>query len=478
MSNNENKAGREEKTSTDETATATAAKNFNESKDSDTPIISFNAREHVRQGVEIWGDRGPQPIFDGLSTLATIDTETQNCIGFHRISTVKLGPNKKTDVALGPECSEEVIPDVLPAGKVSVTPRVALNPTGLRKRFEEYIDGNITLTDEKIINSIHILDMDFTDVDNCIAMLLLQKTLDNSNCKYPLFVFVSVRKMGSKLSPLQLHMGENGPIKTDEGKVQFKVGDPSNPNTFKLTDNLGPFIKELSYESNFHNEEDMKKLHDFAATVCVRQLNLQNSNNEMKIPARVGKLGSFEIAGLSHNVHKLEMYFYNRDGSYSNTTEYKKKAKNYFNIGIINEDDDENTTEEKINAREKLFNETLEQFGTEPTESFDKCIAFLREEKNLDVPIIVHCAGPMFALNELSKHDDLRNRISRIGAMFLAHDGEANLLGRNFNEGVCPKMTEDLWGTDAQNIHNLFPSAEIICVTTETCKQDGLTFVP
>jgi hypothetical protein len=84
----------------------------------------------------------------------------------------------------------------------------------------------------------------------------------------------------------------------------------------------------------------------------------------------------------------------------------------------------------------------------------------------------------MFALNELSKHDDLRNRISRIGAMFLAHDGEANLLGRNFNEGVCPKMTEDLWGTDAQNIHNLFPSAEIICVTTETCKQDGLTFVP
>ena len=86
--------------------------------------------------------------------------------------------------------------------------------------------------------------------------------------------------------------------------------------------------------------------------------------------------------------------------------------------------------------------------------------------------------GPMFVLRELAKHDDLRSRVTRIGSMFLAHDGEANLLGRNFNEGVAADLTEELWGKDGQNIHRLFPNAEILCVTTETCKADGLSFVP
>ena len=81
-------------------------------------------------------------------------------------------------------------------------------------------------------------------------------------------------------------------------------------------------------------------------------------------------------------------------------------------------------------------------------------------------------------LNALSKEKDLAHRTTRIGSMFLAHDGEANLLGRNFNEGVCPNMTEQLWGKDGQNIHRLFPNAELLCVTTETCKSEGLTFTP
>ena len=160
---------------------------------------------------------------------------------------------------------------------------------------------------------------------------------------------------------------------------------------------------------------------------------------------------------------------YNQDGSYVDLKTYKENAKKYFDVGI---------GDDTKKARETLFQDTTSAFGVEPTTSLVEMMAYLRHEDNVAAPIIVHCAGPMFMLHELAKHDDLKKRVSRIGAMFLAHDGEANLLGRNFNEGVCPEMTENLWGSDGQNIHQSFPNAELLCVTTETCKSEGMTFTP
>jgi len=224
--------------------------------------------------------------------LITIDKESQENCGFHSVATVSFGPNKKVERALGPECGEELTTTPLPCGKASVTPRVPINPAGLKQRLQKYIDGEIIPTEDDIVKGIHILDMDFTDVDNSTAMLTLQKALTNCNNKHPLFVFVSVRKMSAKLSPLQLHMGEKGPIKTDQGKVQFKICN-GNPNQYVLTDNLGPILKEQAYESHFHSDRDMTALHNYAAAVLVRQLKLQNPNNT----TQVGTLGRFEIAG-------------------------------------------------------------------------------------------------------------------------------------------------------------------------------------
>ena len=236
-------------------------------------------RQHMSQGVTLWGDRGPQPIFDAMSTLITVDKMAQACCGFHTNATVSFGPNKKVPNALSPQCSEAIASTILPPGQVSVTPRIPINPSGLRQRLEESIDGTIQITDGNIIDAIHILDMDFTDVDNCISMLTLQKILHNCGNKHPLFVFVSVRKMSAKFSPLQLHTDANGkPIKTKENKIQFKICDNGDPNKYALTDNLGPYIKEQAYETNHHNQEDMDQLHAFAAAVCVRQLQLQQNN--------------------------------------------------------------------------------------------------------------------------------------------------------------------------------------------------------
>jgi hypothetical protein len=426
-------------------------------------------RQYISAGVALWGDRGPQPLFDAISTLITIDKTAQECCGFHTEATVTFGPNRKVVRALRPDCSEELTTEVLPSGKTSVTPRVPINPGALKERLQSYITGEVKPTDDNVINAIHILDMDFTDVDNSTAMLTLQKALTNAKNEHPLFVFVSVRKMGAKLAPLQVHMGENGPIKTEEGKIQFCVCT-GNPTEYVLTDNLGPHIQEQEYETTFHSEKDMKALHSFAASVLVRQLRLQNPmNNNTATQTKVGMLGTFEIAGLSHNVHKLEWYMYNKDGTYRSGKDYKADAKKYFEIGL-NDD-----TNEK---RENEFHKVMNEYGTEDTTSVDDMLQYLRKDENAKTPIIVHCAGPMFMLSELAKHEDIKQRVSCIGAMFLAHDGEANLLGRNFNEGVCPLMTETLWGEDGQNIHRTFPNAEIICVTTETCKSDGLSFVP
>lgn len=449
----------------------------------------WNQRSYISSGVTLWGDRGPQPLFDAISTLITIDKESQENCGFHSVATVSFGPNKKVERALGPECGEELTTTPLPCGKASVTPRVPINPAGLKQRLQKYIDGEIIPTEDDIVKGIHILDMDFTDVDNSTAMLTLQKALTNCNNKHPLFVFVSVRKMSAKLSPLQLHMGEKGPIKTDQGKVQFKICN-GNPNQYVLTDNLGPILKEQAYESTFHSDRDMTALHNYAAAVLVRQLKLQNPKNT----TQVGTLGRFEIAGLSHNVHKLEWFMYNKNGTYRDGKDFKTDSKKYFNIGIVdsenkNENKNETTPTEDVskttndddlpeNQREKLFHEVLSDYGTEPTSSLQEMYAYLRHADNANVPIVVHCAGPMFMLNELAKEKDLAERVGKIGAMFLAHDGEANLLGRNFNEGVCPEMTEKLWGSDGQLIHATFPNAQVLCITTETCKSDGLTFTP
>ena len=462
-------------------------------------------------------------MFDAISTLITIDTSAQECCGFHASASITIGPNKKVPKALVPQCSKAIVPNVLPPGQVSVSPRAPIDRSGLVTTFNNYLDGTLIPTDANVTDAIHILDMDFTDVDNCISMLTLQKALHNGNNRHPLFVFVSVRKMSAQLAPLQVQRDASTgrAMKTKEGKMQFKVCN-GTPTTFVLTDNVGPYIKEQSYESTFHNQKDMLALHSYAAAVCTRQLQLQYNNNcstststsssssgSKPMPmARVGKLGMFELAGLSHNVHKLEWFMYNKDGSYRNSTEYTKDVANYFNIGIHTptghkseanavetkqrtdteretETERENKTtpspehvQHEQNPRTQLFHDIVSDYGTEPTTSVEEMMEYLRNEKNKNAPIIVHCAGPMFMLNALSVHPDLAQRITRIGSMFLAHDGEANLLGRNFNEGVCPAMTEQLWGVDGQNIHRLFPNAEILCITTETCKSEGLTFTP
>ena len=140
----------------------------------------WNQRSYISSGVTLWGDRGPQPLFDAISTLITIDKESQENCGFHSVATVSFGPNKKVERALGPECGEELTTTPLPCGKASVTPRVPINPAGLKQRLQKYIDGEIIPTEDDIVKGIHILDMDFTDVDNSTAMLTLQKALTNS----------------------------------------------------------------------------------------------------------------------------------------------------------------------------------------------------------------------------------------------------------------------------------------------------------
>ena len=418
----------------------------------------FDQREHIRRAVLLWGDRGPQPLFDVMSTLLTLCPEALYAIGVHTKSSVIIKANNKVPRALVPECSDGIQYNLCPVGMVSVTPKKPLDTEDFLDIYNQYLDGTLVLN-KNSIDAIHILDMDFTDVDNATAMLAMQKALTNSNSKHPLFVFVSTRKMSAALAPMQVHLGENGPIKTIEGKMLFRVCE-GNPAEYALTHNLGPYIKEQRYEANFHSKKDQDALQNFAVSVLVRQLRLQNPNNT----AKVGKLGFFEKAGLSHNVHKLEWYMYNKDGSYKDVKEYNNNVCKYS----------------KMNPQQRVteFNKVIENFDQESTTSVDDMVEYLRSNQNTHIH--VHCAGPMFILSELAKlkYKDLRKRVKRIGAMFLSHDGDANLLGRNFNEGVCPEMTEALWDEDGQNIHRLYPNAQILCVTTDTCKSKRLAFIP
>ena len=293
------------------------------------------------------------------------------------------------------------------------------------------------------------------------------------------------------------------------------------PTSYVVASSVGPFVKEGAWESAYHSAEDMHTFGLFAHGILSRHLRLAG----LRDGVRLGVNGSFERAGVSSNVHKLEWYFFNQDGSYVGLPEYSARAKEYWQAGIVGRghrgggggggggsgsgSGSGNSaaalgSQQQNVERQRLFREKCAEFigDGEDIVGVDGMIEYLRRHdyksaiggmkddgdaacgsaekkiKNNLPEIFVHCAGPMFLLSELAKHDDLRHRVTRIGSMFLAHDGEANLLGRNFNEGVAANLTEVLWGEDGQNIHRLFPNAEVLCVTTETCKAEGLTFVP
>ncbi len=489
----------------------------------------WSQRDFVRAAVLLWGDRGPQPLFDVISTLCTISPRALACVGVHASASVTIAPNAKVPRALVPVCSDEVGVCLLPPGRVSVCPRVPRDAQGfLRGHYQRYLDGELGASDldSRAQAAIHILDMDFTDPDNTVAMLCLVRALRScggAQQRRPLFVFVSRRKMGAQLAPLQVNASDStdGALGSSSGVTsgppQFCVNDGTVPPTsYVIADSVAPYIKEGAWESAYHNTDDMHTFGLFAHGVLSRHLQLAGLRDRV----RLGVNGSFEIAGVSSNVHKLEWYFFNQDGSYVDLPEYSAREKDYWQAGIVgagrrsdngsrcvggssvaDADAAEGSRPQNV-ERQRLFRNKCAEFIEDGEEivDVDDMVEYLRShcgrdakgEAAVDVAsagasaenksglpeIFVHCAGPMFLLSELAKHDDLRHRVTRIGSMFLAHDGEANLLGRNFNEGVAAKLTEALWGEDGQNIHRLFPNAEVLCVTTETCKAEGLTLVP
>lgn len=493
----------------------------------------WSLRDFIRSAVVLWGDRGPQPLFDVISTLCTICPAALACVGVHASSSVSMATNDKVPRALVPVCSDEVVQTLLPAGRVSVCPRDPLD-TGrfLSGFYRRYLDGELTASDidPRARSAIHILDMDFTDPDNTCAMLCLVQALDKCSqngegtARHPLFVFVSRRKMSSQLAPSQRDEGDaggGGSGNADEEEaaqrpaVRFLVNDGTVPPTsYVITDSVAPYIKEGPWESAYHCQDDMQTFGIFAHSILSKHLSLAG----MRHLVRLGVNGSFEIAGVSSNVHKLEWFFFNNDGTYVDAAKYNADVKAFWNAGLVSKDaggskdhslvsgrGDGTTSNrnpgstyggvEQNLERQRLFREKCAQYILEDDEmtDLDALIKYLRNQEGTDAEdksagagaggcslpeIFVHCAGPMFILNELAKHDDLRKRVARIGSMFLAHDGSANLLGKNFNEGVAANLTEKLWGEDGQNIHRLFPNAELLCVTTETCKAEGLSFVP
>merc|ERR1719409_567339 len=187
------------------------------------------------------------------------------------------------------------------------------------------------------------------------------------------------------------------------------------------------------------------------------------------------KGGVAEVAGLSGNVHKLTWLLYGPDGSPRSAAEYAKLAKDFHDAGIGN-----------VGARRKRFYDATRAFVERPSHGystaapapgdFEDFFAYCRQHP--EAPIIVHCCGPLTLLKDLSQHWDLRRRVVRIGGMLTSYDGSLNLLGRNFNEAVAPKLTEDIFGYDGRKLYTTFPNADQIWTPSETCKKPELSFVP
>ena len=149
-------------------------------KKQEEACVGWSQRDFVRSAVLLWGDRGPQPLFDVISTLCTISPRALSCVGVHARASVSIAPNTKVPRALVPVCSEEVGGGLLPPGQVSVCPRVPIDTQGfLNGHYRRYLDGELAADDidPRARAAVHILDMDFTDPDNTIAMLCLARAL-------------------------------------------------------------------------------------------------------------------------------------------------------------------------------------------------------------------------------------------------------------------------------------------------------------
>ena len=235
-----------------------------------------------------------------------------------------------------------------------------------------------------------------------------------------------------------------------------------------------PYIKEQDFEAAVHREEDMATLQRVDCEVIQRQLIRAGLGDTVVL-----KGGTAEAAGLSGNVHKLTWQFYELDGTVRSPAEYTQSSTEYFHLGVG----------APGKRRQKFYTDT-EPFlkhslhdtltgRTKPDgETHDYSAFFKYCRQHPDAKIVLHFGGPVFLLKQLEAEPDIRERVILIGAMLLSFDGEANLLGRNFNEAVVPQLTEEVFGDDGGKIHSSFPTADIIFVPTETCKHQTFLFPP
>lgn len=435
--------------------------------------------EHVRDAVRLWGDRGggncqPQPLFDAISCLLTVDTVAQQLCGFHQAS-VHIGANAKVARTLVPFVESEVQNELSPPGTLSLSARTPNNEVGLKERLEQFLKGNILIKDPELLNAIHAQDVDWADVDNGAAVLSLASCLKQSGAKHVLHTFVSERRFSAEFAATVIHKDDKGSpimteVMTDEKGapilgLQFRVTTTEDLSSFEVKPSIIPYVKEMDFERGIHNEQDMQQLANFECAILKTQLRRAGMGDTV-----VCRSGTFETAGLSGNVHKLTWYLYDHDGSVRRPDEYRQDADEYFHSGVGNSQARRKLFQDYTNVKRGLIGEapqpsTIENF-------FEYCRKYPQDK------IVVHCGGPLFLLRALAKQADLRERVILVGAMFLSYDGEANLLGMNFNEGVARGLTEELFGADGKQIHQSFPKARLLCVTTETCKSPGFVFIP
>jgi hypothetical protein len=431
--------------------------------DLDKPLIIC---EHVRDAVLLWGDRGgvcqPQPLFDAISALITLDQEAQKVCGFHRAS-LHMGANARVARALVPLVESEVSEHLRrEPGSLSLSARTPIDEKGLHKRVESFLKGDVRCTDRELLDAIHVQDVDWADVDNGIAVLTLGHCLKESGAKHRLHAFVSRRRMSAEFAPSILHTDDAGePILAEGDKVQFRVTTTENLSAYEVKPSIVPYIKECDFECRTHDEQDMIDLGLFECAILKAQLTRFGLGK-----TSIYQSGTFESAGLSGNVHKLTWYLYAHDGSMRTPEAYFEDATKYFKEGIG-----------QASERRKLFQEYIRPLQkVPPPGEYEDFFRYCREHP--EDKIVVHCGGPLFLIRELAKQADLRERVILVGAMFLSYDGAANLLGCNFNEGVAPVLTEEVFGEDGSQFHRDFPNAHLVCIATETCKSRSLNFVP
>lgn len=421
--------------------------------------------QHVRDAVLLFGDRGgvcqPAPLFDVISALVTVDTAAQRHVGI-QLATIHLGSNAKVERAFVPLVESGLLKDLCPPGTLSLSAREPVDEKALKGRLEAFLKGEIIIEDPELVNAIHAQDVDWADVDNGAAVLSLAQCLKKSGAKHPLHAFVSQRPFTAEFAPAVVHTDSSGnPSRTEDKKLQFRVSPNADLSSYEVHPSVIPYVKEMKFEHDLHNKQDMEELNLFECAILKAQLSRAGLGESI-----VCTSGVFECAGVSGNVHKLTWYMYDLDGSVRSPDTYNNLHKEYFQAGIGH-----------TGARRKLFQDYTKPLVDLPTPP-DMEAFFKYCRQHPDDKIVVHCGGPLFLVRELAKHEDLRIRVILIGAMFLAYDGQANLLGRNFNEGVAPVCAEEVFGEDGKQLHRSFPNARLVCIATETCKCETLAFIP